>query len=344
MTKRAALFVSAGMGDALLLIPLVKRLKEEGYTVSGIFTSKVPNETIFQSSTIFDEVIVAKGKASLALLALKKYKLFQLSILNYFAANKTNLFVAQKIANMVHANRIPENAGKKMAGNLVYFKPQEHMHDAEQNMLLLGKGFTPLSETLMQIDPPAPSLDLPEHYVALQISAGNNMATYKNWSVKHWICFLKQCTLAFPKLRFVMIGDEGEKILADAILEAQTANVISLVGKTSLLQVVEVISRASCFLGLDGGPMHASVALGKPGMSLWGPSSPELYGYGKLNPDKFKVVSLSLSCSPCSAWIGANASRVNDAARCPDHKCMQELSPEQVFREFSNFVKLQALV
>jgi ADP-heptose:LPS heptosyltransferase len=344
-TKRAVIFISAGLGDAILLVPLAKKLKQQGFEITGMVTSAFPCEELFEDGSVFDRIIDARSKAKLALLALKEYRFYQLAILNYFASSRTNLLVAQKIATMVHTNRIPDRAGKKMAEGLVYFEPQTGIHDSEQNMLLAGLGKIGLTEDLIRLSSPPPAnFQLPERFIVLQISAGNNTITYKNWPVSYWISFLNQCARQYPDLQFVMLGDSGEKGLANQILDANTGNVQSLCGATTVSQAFSVIGRCSLFLGLDGGLMHTAAALGKPSFTLWGPSNPILYGYQNMNPERHKVISLNLSCAPCSAWIAPNTSRFSAAENCPDIKCMKDLNPDFVFGEFSTFVKQHALV
>ncbi len=343
--KKAVIFVSAGLGDALLLVPLVKTLRLQGYEITGLFTSSFHCNELFEKSGIFDRILVANGKAKLALLAITEYKYYQLAIVNYFASSRTHLLVAQKMATMVHTNRIPEKAGKKLVSGLVYFEPRKGIHDAEQNMLLAGKGPVKLTEDLIHLDYNGTlSLTLPETFIALQISTGSNLVGYKNWPISYWIDFLNKCAVQYPALRFVLLGDSGEKALAGELLRANAGNVYSLSGQTTVGQALGVIAQSKMFLGLDGGLMHAAAALGRPSFSLWGPSNPLLYGYQNMNPEKHRVLSLGLSCSPCSAWIGSNTSRFSKPEQCPDLKCLNDLIPACVFQEFSTFAKKHALV
>jgi heptosyltransferase-3 len=343
--KKALVFISAGLGDAILMVPLVRLLKENGYDVSAIITSPFPCEQLFEGAGLFERMIIARSKTRKALLALKEYRNFQLAIVNYFAASRSNLLLAKQMATMVHTNRIPEHAGKRLESGLIYFVPQVHLHDAEQNMLLAGKGEHKLQQEQIEfLIPSPPSLELPKTYVALQISANHNKQSYKNWPVGDWISFLHQSHRAFPHLTFVLLGDVAEASLAEKVMEAKTGNVISLAGQTTIFQATEVIQRSALFLGLDGGLMHIAAAAGKPSLSLWGPSNPLLYGYEKMNPEKHRVVSLYLGCAPCSAWLQPNTSRFNGPEACTGHECLSQLSPDHVFGEFSTFVKKHELV
>jgi len=308
-------------------------------------TSSFPCEELFKGGEVFDRLVDARSKIKRVWLALKEYRYYQLAVVNYFASTRTNLLVAQKIATMVHTNRIPAKTGRKLAARLIYFEPQKGIHDAEQNMLLAGQGRILLTEERLHLTcETAPGRDLPGHFIALQISAGHHAITYKNWPIAYWIRFLKSCSVHHPALRFVLLGDKAEKMLAEAVIQAKTGNVISVCGETTVAQALGLIGRCSLFLGLDGGLMHAAAALGKPSFSIWGPSNPVLYGYENMNPEKHRVLSLRLSCSPCSAWIEPNRSRYSDPEKCPDLICLNGLNPEDVFQEFSTFAKKHALI
>jgi|GEM_PF-355731 ADP-heptose:LPS heptosyltransferase len=343
--KKAVIFISSGLGDALLLIPLVKLMKERGYQVTGMVTSPFPCEQLFEDTGLFEQLIIARSKVHLLKYVLKHRRRFQLAILNYFSAGRSTLLAAKQLSPLVHTNRLPDTLGKNTLSGVLYIQPEQGIHDAVQNMMLAGEGIKECNESMLSLDMPLRhTLDLPENYIVLQISAANNKQTYKNWPLKYWIRFLQLCKQQLPSLSFVLLGDKTETDLADELMQAGIGNVKNLAGKTSVMQAMEVIGRSRLFVGLDGGLMHAAVVLGKPTFSLWGPSSPALYGYEKMIPDKHRVISLYLACAPCSAWIKPNTSRVNDPERCPDHKCLQELKAEQVFGEFSIFVKKHALI
>ncbi|HXC05728.1 MAG TPA: glycosyltransferase family 9 protein, partial [Bacteroidia bacterium] len=274
--KKAAVFISAGLGDALLLVPLVRHLKENRYAVTGIVTSPFPCEELFKDSDLFEELIPAKNKIKLFRYVLRQRKSFDLCILNYFASNRSNLLAGKNLAEEVHTNHLPEKASPKQKKGILYFRPQEGLHDAEQNMILAGLGPRKLTESLMKLERTmSPTMHLPESYIALQISAGNNRFTYKNWAVENWITFLGLCKTHHPELRFVLLGDQDEVGLAAQVIRANTGNVIHMAGQTNVFQAMEVIQRSMLFMGLDGGLMHAAAFLGKPTCSLWGPSSPD---------------------------------------------------------------------
>jgi ADP-heptose:LPS heptosyltransferase len=56
-------------------------------------------------------------------------------------------------------------------------------------------------------------------------------------------------------------------------------NAYSLIGLTSPRQLISLISRSSLVITADNFIMHAAFLAGTPAIVLWGPTSPEVYGY-----------------------------------------------------------------
>jgi lipopolysaccharide heptosyltransferase I len=109
---------------------------------------------------------------------------------------------------------------------------------------------------------------------------------------------------------------------------------INLCGKTSSpAELAALIQRASICLTNDSGAMHLAAALGRPVISVFGPTNPARVGPYN-SPDS--VVRLELSCSPC------NFRRLS---QCPfDHACMRDLSAETVLDRIRKILPRQQTV
>jgi lipopolysaccharide heptosyltransferase I len=116
----------------------------------------------------------------------------------------------------------------------------------------------------------------------------------------------------------ILVGTKNERDLGGRI-ERQAPGSIDLTGKTSLADVVALIRQAAVVVTNDSGAMHIAAALGRPAVSIFGPTNPVQVGpYGQAD----SVVRLSIACSPC------NYRRLR---QCPhEHRCMRELTVEMV--------------
>ena len=94
----------AGIGDAVLLIPMVKYLKSQQFNVVGLVTSRYPCEEIFELTDIFDDIIVAKTIRQKLLFFIQHAFKFDMIYLNYFAGKYTNIFFARVLARNIITN------------------------------------------------------------------------------------------------------------------------------------------------------------------------------------------------------------------------------------------------
>lgn len=331
------MFFSAGLGDAVLLIPLIKQLKAQNFWLSGFFTSPHACEDIFYQNPLLDEVLVKKDKSQQMAFSLTHIHSFDIAFVNYFAATKINLFCAALMGHKINTHK---EAFPFFRKKINYIVPQAHLHDAQQNMRLLVDNS---SVSLSDFEIPFVSKQkkhILHPYVVVQISAGNGKAPYKNWPSHHWIEFLNLFAKKYPEQKLMLLGDENETALSDSIIQKMGKQVHSFVGKTNISEVMQLIHQSLFFIGLDGGLMHLAVALGKPTFTIWGGSSTVLYGYEQFS-SKHKCVSLHLPCGPCNAWIAPNASRVANPNQCPDFACLQQLHAEKVFAALVPYIETQ---
>ena len=120
------------------------------------------------------------------------------------------------------------------------------------------------------------------------------------------------------RLSSVIVGGPGDQARADKILGDKPPEYISsLVGKTSLRDLVAVYQRSLLAIGSDSGPMHIAAACNVPIVSLWGATSPIRsgpFGWSRYN------LQSAIGCAPCYR------------KKCPGlgNLCMKTLTPQVV--------------
>ena len=102
-------------------------------------------------------------------------------------------------------------------------------------------------------------------------------------------------------------------------IAAAAPGTIDLSGKTTPGDLAALIRRAEVAITNDSGSMHVAASLGKPMVSVFGPTNPVHIGPYE-RPES--VVRVDLPCSPC------NYRRLS---QCPfDHACMKQVTSEMV--------------
>ena len=76
----------------------------------------------------------------------------------------------------------------------------------------------------------------------------------------------------------IIIGGPEDVPLADEIVSRSRSKPLSVAGKTSLLQLGAVLEKCGAVVSGDTGPLHISVALDRPVVSLIGYSNPKRVG------------------------------------------------------------------
>jgi glycosyltransferase involved in cell wall biosynthesis/ADP-heptose:LPS heptosyltransferase len=200
----------------------------------------------------------------------------------------------------------------------------EVLHNLDVVAQLGWEGPIPLLET--PVDESA-ALGLPEGAIGIHMGASGTVHMQKKkWPAKHWARLLDRLPDSVP---VVLCGGPGEEADADELLglleERTPSSILSRVGKLSLAETAGVISACRLFLSNDSGLMHMASAVGTPAIGIFGPTLPSKnrpWGDPRFN----RVVRRQIECSPCYPD--------NDVLMaCPAQRCLEEVSPEQVWGE-----------
>ncbi len=185
------MFFSAGVGDAILLVPLVNELKKQGYAVTGLFTSPFGCESIFENAALFDTIIVKKSKPSLFSYAILNSKKYNLVFLNHFSYSQSNIYCANLLGKSVYTN-YNHSFSLRSLQSVHVIEPISNTHDGLQNVFLFESNATlsNLNFDLQYKSQHKNTFKLPEKYITIQVSSANNHAPYKNWDFEKWLALL----------------------------------------------------------------------------------------------------------------------------------------------------------
>ena len=95
-------------------------------------------------------------------------------------------------------------------------------------------------------------------------------------------------------------------------------------GKTTLAQLLAILTKAQLLVGNDSGSMHLMAALQRPQIAVFGSTSPTWTGPINANAT---VMSSNLTCSPC----------FSRTCRFGHYDCLTQINPENVFAEVQKY-------
>lgn len=156
---------------------------------------------------------------------------------------------------------------------------KEHIHSIDRNLDVLEKLGIDAKDRSLELWIPQEikkRIKLPERkFVVINPGSGG--------SKKLWTCegFAKVADhiASKYKIEIVLTGSSGETKLTNGVESLMSFKPLNLAGKTSLLELAEIIRRAKLFISPDSGPVHIAVAVKTPTIALFGTSLSEVWGY-----------------------------------------------------------------
>lgn len=158
---------------------------------------------------------------------------------------------------------------------------------------------------------------------AVALHAGASYGTAKRWLPERFAATV--AALAGQGLSVVLVGAADEREVARQVCEAAVAGgappnlVANFAGRTSLPELLALLSYCRLLIANDSGPMHVAAALGTPVVAIFG-STNERQTFPLARPGRLRLVKApNIECSPCKL------------RECPiDHRCMTRIGAQEV--------------
>jgi ADP-heptose:LPS heptosyltransferase len=151
----------------------------------------------------------------------------------------------------------------------------------------------------------------------------------RRWEKSNFIQLIQRILKELPQYDILLIGSKSEKNYVDEICASiNHPRIINTAGKTSLDQLISIISHTRLLITNDTGPMHLAFCTKSPVVCLYGPSAPEKY----VKNNSTYIIYHRLYCSPC----------VHDFEVAPcngDNQCMKLIQVSEVFEQVQLAIK-----
>ncbi len=152
------------------------------------------------------------------------------------------------------------------------------------------------------------------------------------WETKHWhVEGFAETGRALQRdgLEVVLAGTPRDRDRCRAIAAA-CPGIHDLCAETTVAELATLIRRTTICVTNDSGSMHLSAALGRPVVSVFGPTDPFKIGpYGRPR----SVVRADVPCAPCN---------IRNLRSCPhDHACMKKVTGAMVIERVRSILSTE---
>jgi heptosyltransferase-2 len=329
--RRVALLQTAFLGDAVLTLPLLERIKKILPDSEVIVLARPETAQVFASSGLAAEVLTDNKKTApsffgefFRLVSELKKRRFDMIIIPHRSLRSALL---ARLAGIPIRIGFDTSAGSFLFTHKVAFSWL--LHDLERNLTLALPLMSLRDRTGASETPSFPALSGKAGTLAslgagpgLFIGANPGSAWHtKRWPREYWARLITELSRAYAT-KVVLLGGSGEtEWNAEIERTAAPGSVLNLTGRTGMEELMALIKDFKLFITNDSGPMHIAVAFGVPVAAIFGPTTRELgfFPYGRENI----VLEEELACRPCA---------LHGSKRCPrgHFLCMRLVTPDKV--------------
>lgn len=319
---------------------MLQAIRETFPNAEIVFLSTKSNVSFLSKITVIDKVISVDDSSTWKLVTSLTKAIFQL------IRNRPEIYIDLEIYSNFSSLVTISTLAKNRIG--FYLSASSYRMGIYTHMMYYNTN-VPISEVYMQIarviNPESKSSTLfpiyaytkgavPHHqikdekYIVMNMNA-SDLRIERRWAGVHFKELASQVLTNYPDKKVVFIGSGSEASYVEEVLSGFShPNLVNLAGKTSVDELIQLIHQAELIVTNDTGPMHIAFACNTPTIALFGPCSPEQYGWNV----NAKIIYKKVYCSPC----------VHEFITPPcngNNSCMQLISVEEVMHEVNEFYK-----
>ena len=151
----------------------------------------------------------------------------------------------------------------------------------------------------------------------------------KRWPVEHYVDLSR--ALAAEGCDVVLVGNSDDEWVREQFAGVRATD---LIGRTTLLEMIDVLADCDLVVSHDTGPMHLARLVGTPLVALFGPTMPAQF---VVADDATTVLwgGEHLACRPC--YDG------REFADCNDNQCISSIAVDVVLRTARTMLQRQTV-
>jgi heptosyltransferase-2 len=324
--KNIAVIKLWALGESVLILPMIKSLKEKYKNSKITVIARDKNAHVFQNQNFIDKIVLFEPRNLKKILSL--FKKFNLSIdcepylkisglLSWFCA-KNRIGFSHTIRSWLYTHHIKFN--DKQHEVLTYIDMVKKLGINKVPKALVSLPYS--NQDKNQIN----SLLKQKNKKIIGFCIGTaESAKHRSWPAENF-AKLADKLAEKRKAAIIFVGSPNERQQIEKIRSKMLLPSINLAGKTSKTSLFYLVEKCNLFISNDTGPMHVAAAQGTKTIGLFGPNlSVRFAPFGKNNVS----VEKNLSCRPC-----INVHKGELPSKCKNKRfCMNRISIDDVYKE-----------
>ena len=324
-TPKIAMIKTAAIGDTIVLSAMVDEIKRQ-YPRSSI-TVICSNNNLSMVKLIrgVDDIFVFEMKRPLqSFPALRGLGHFDL-LLDFGPWPRINAVISW----MVHVDYKVGFKRAHMYRHYVYDKWVEHLdsvHEIDNYRNILRAANLKVAGFLPSFSPTA-ERPVDGAYVVFHQYPGGAMERQRMWQEGKWRELGRQMFRKY-QMPILLSGSRDNAGAAEAMadeLKASGVNAVSIAGKYSLKEMIDILAHAKLVVSVNTGIMHLASAVHVPLVALHGPTSEKRWG--PLSECSV-VVKTGEPCQPCIS--------LGFESNCRNPMCMEHITVDMVIKEIDS--------
>jgi len=275
--------VGANVGDSICSTPAVQMVREHCPQANiGLLAATANAAEVFKRNPAINEVYVAPSPEELKQISARYQLALDLHNDPKSEPYRQGLTIPCFITPGPKPLHLREHPFKPV---LQAFPDCRLATDREYQLFTLPEHYTGIQEMLVAAGAKltAPEILIGCHMGCAKVARRSlkfwkrNVASYRTWPFANYRALYDSLRARNPNIRFVLTGTLGEQRLARKYFK-NAKGVIDLTGKTTLHQLVGLMSFCKLFLTGDTAPMHVASTTQVPMVALFGSTRPEVTG------------------------------------------------------------------
>lgn len=280
--SRIAIYSTTALGDLLFNTPAIKAIKKRYPLAKILFVTSDKNRALVEGSPWFDQVEIWDNKAKNMHVLLKKLRAFKPEITFILHANIYYDVLCAKLSGSSYIVR-DNFANDPKAFNRwidLYSVPTD-THIIQRKLNTLTPLGCDISDINMQFPVSIPVSENPEQGIRIGFQMGASKSD-RCWPTEQFVQLAEKILTTYPQAEIILTGapqDAGLETHFMTLLPADLhSRVTSLIGKTTLTELIQAIRTFKLLVTGDTGPLHLAITVRTPTMSLYVGANPRHTG------------------------------------------------------------------